>query len=105
VLGRLGRDHAQALELVLGRLERLGRHLRLLDAPAQLLDLGRLAVALAELLLDRLQLLAEVELLLILVELGLHLRLDLVPELEQLDLAVQDGRELLEPRPHVERGE
>src|SRR5207249_3310728 len=92
-------------ELLLGGLERLGRHPRLLDAPAQLLDLGRLAVTLAEFLLDRLHLLAEVELLLVLVELGLDLRLDLVPQLEQLDLAVQDGGELLEPRPHVERGE
>ena len=65
---------------------------------AQLVQLGLLRVALAELVLDRLQLLAEVELALALLELGLHLRLDLRPELEHLELAVQDQRELAQPR-------
>ena len=65
---------------------------------AQLVQLGLLRVALAELVLDRLQLLAEVELALALLELGLHLRLDLRPELEHLELAVQDQRDLAQPR-------
>src|SRR5581483_10275247 len=103
VLGGFGRDHAQAIELVLGGLQRFGGHLRVLDALAQLLHLGRLRVALAELLLDRLQLLAEVELLLVLVQLRLDLRLDLVAQLQELDLAVEDRRELLEPRADLER--
>src|SRR5207247_458173 len=49
VLRRLGRDQPQTLELVIGGLARLRRHVGLLDAPAELLDLGGLAVALAEL--------------------------------------------------------
>src|SRR5581483_9858159 len=52
---------------------------------------------LAELLLDRLQLLAQEELALALLELGLHLRLDLRPELEHLELPVQDQRDRVEP--------
>ena len=103
VLGRLRRDHAQAVELALGGLARLGRQLALLELAAQLVELGGPRVALAELALDRLHLLAQVELLLVLVQLGLHLRLDLVSELEQLDLARQDGGEALEPRADVER--
>ena len=78
VLGRLGRDHAQAVELALGGLLRLGRQVALVELAAQLVELGGARVALAELALDRLQLLAEVELLLVLVQLRLHLRLDLV---------------------------
>ena len=54
-------------------------------------------VALAELLLDRLQLLAEEVLALALLQLGLHLRLDLRAELEHLQLAVQDQRDLAQP--------
>ena len=51
-------------------------------------------VALAELLLDRLHLLAQEELALALLHLRLHLRLDLRAELEHLELAVEDRRHL-----------
>jgi hypothetical protein len=54
---------------------------------AQLLDLLGLVVV-AELLLDRLELLAQVHLALALAELLLHLRLDLLLRLEQADLAL-----------------
>ena len=64
---------------------------------AQLLDLGALRVALAELVLDRLHLLAQEELALSLLHLGLDLRLDPCPELEDLELAVQDARDVAEP--------
>ena len=64
---------------------------------AQLVDLRLLGVALAELVLDRLQLLAEEELALALLHLRLDLRLDLRPELQNLELAVQDRRDLAQP--------
>ena len=60
-------------------------------------------VALAELLLDRLQLLAQEVLALALLHLGLHLRLDLRAELEHLELAAQDRRDLPQPLLDVDR--
>src|SRR5207248_11703885 len=57
VLGRLGREPLEALELALGLLAYLIRELGRLDPLAQLLGLCGLLVNLAELLLDRLQLL------------------------------------------------
>ncbi len=54
------------------------------------------AVRLAELLLDRLQLLAQVILALRLVHLSLHLGVDLVGELQDLELAVQELEHVLE---------
>ena len=76
------------------RLLDLLRQLERLEPLPQLLELGLLGVAFAELLLDRLQLLAQEELALALLELRLHLRLDLRAELEHLELAVQDQRDL-----------
>ena len=73
-----------------GKLERL-------EPLAQLVDLRLLGVALAELVLDRLQLLAQEELALALLHLRLDLRLDLRPELQNLELAVQDRRDLAQP--------
>ena len=69
----------------------------LLDLLPQLVDLGLLVVGLAELLLDRLQLLPEEELALALVDLARDLRLDLRAELRHLDLAAQDQRDLAQP--------
>ena len=69
----------------------------LLDLLEQLVDLGLLVVGLAELLLDRLQLLAEEELALALVDLARDLRLDLRAELRHLDLAAQDQRDPAQP--------
>ena len=105
VLGRFDGNHAQPFELAFDRLaRRLGRSGGV-QPGAQLLDLGVARVAFAELLLNRAHLLAQVEILLILGELVLHLRLDLLSQLEQLDLAVEDRREPLEPRLQVEGGE
>src|SRR6202011_2773603 len=64
---------------------------------SQLVDLRLLRVAFSELVLDRLQLLAQEILPLALLHLGLNLRLDLRAELDDLELAVQDHRELAEP--------
>src|SRR5439155_10503874 len=82
VLGRGRRELCQAVELPASLLVGFVGELRLLDLGAQLGDLGLLLVTLTELVLDRLQLLAQEVLPLALLHLGLDLRLDLRPELE-----------------------
>ena len=72
--------------------------IELLEAGAQLGRLGLLGVGVAELLPDRLELLAQEELPLALVELGLDLRLDPRPELEDLLLAAEDQQHLAQAR-------
>ncbi len=71
-------------------------------ALTQLLQLGLLGVALAELLLDRLQLLAQEVLPLGALHLGLDLGLDLRTELDDLELPVEDHRGLAEALLDVE---
>ena len=96
----LGGDRRQLLEpaeLPFGGLLRLLRQAGLLDPLAELVDLGLLLVALAELLLDRLELLAQEVLALALVDLGLDLGLDLRAELDHLELAGEDLREAPQP--------
>ncbi len=70
----------------------------LVELAPQLRELCLVGVAFAELLLDRLELLAEEVLALRRLHLGLHLRLDLRAELEGLELAAQDGRQAAEAR-------
>ena len=81
MLGGRRRQLLQPRELALGRLARVLGQLGLLDLLAQLVDLGLLLVLLAQLVLDRLQLLAQEVLALGLVDLGLDLGLDLRAEL------------------------
>ncbi len=81
----------------------LVRHAGLLDLVAQLVDLGLLRVVLPELALDRLELLAEDVLPLRLVHLGLDFALDLALELEDLDLAAEEGGDELEALDDVDR--
>src|SRR5438046_928906 len=95
----LGEPVELAERLFFHRLGHAGR----LDFFLELLDLLRLVVALAELLLNRLQLLAQEILTLVLPDFGLHLRLDLRPELEHLELLDQDPIEAVHARAHVER--
>ena len=90
VLGRGSREALEASQFAVDGLARLLRQVGRLDPLAQLADLRLLGVALAELLLDRLHLLAQEELALALLHLRLDLRLDLGAELEDLQLAVQD---------------
>ena len=94
VLGRRGRKPLEPSELAVdGLLDLLGK-LHRLEPGAELLDLSGFGIAFAELFLDRLQLLAEEELPLPFLHLLLNLRLDLRAELEDLELAVQDRRDL-----------
>ncbi len=97
VLGRRRRQLLEPAELAVGRLARVLRQPGRVDLLAQLVHLGLLLVALAELLLDRLQLLAQEVLALALFHLRLHLGLDLRAELDHLELAGEDLREPAQP--------
>ena len=98
VLGGRGRHLAQPVELPQRFLLRLLGHLRRLDLLAELVELPRAVVGLAELLLDGLELLAQVVLALPLAHLGLHLRLDLRAQLEDLHLLGERGDQPLQTR-------
>ena len=94
VLGRGRRELLEPLQLAVGGLAHLlGQLAERVEPLAQLGDLRLLGVVLAELLLDRLQLLAQEVLALALLHLRLDLRLDLRSELEHLELAAQDRRD------------
>ena len=95
---RRGRHLGQPVELPQRFLLRLLGHLRRLDLLAERIDFLRPVVALAELLLDRLELLAQVVLALPLAHLGLHLRLDLRAQLEDLHLLGERGDQPLQTR-------
>jgi len=93
VLGGGARQALEPSQLAIGGLACLLGQVGGLDALAQLLHLGLVGVRLAQLLLNRLQLLAQDELALALVELRLNLRLDLRLQLAHVDLAGEDARE------------
>src|SRR5215469_3094740 len=103
VLRGFGRNHLQAIEFLVSRLARLGRHLGLFDLLLEFLDFRRTRVAFTQFLLDRLELLAQVVLALVFVQLGLYLGLDLVPKFQQFDFSPEDRDQLFESRAHVER--
>ena len=102
VLRRHGGDARQALQL----LQRLGLdlfgHAGRFDLLAQVLDIALRLVALAQFLLDGLELLAQVELALALRKLALDLRLDLAAQFEQFGLAGQVAMHLAGARFHVQ---
>ncbi len=84
VLGCGGGDLLQSRQLAVDGFLRVFRQLQLREAAAQLVDLRLLGVTFAELVLDRLELLAQEELALAFLHLLLNLRLDLGAELEHL---------------------
>ena len=67
------------------------------DLLAQLVRFGLLRIGLAELFLNRAQLLAQVELALILLHLALDVGLDLVTQLDDFELLGEEHRELAQP--------
>ena len=97
VLDRLGGKALEALQLTLGLLAGGLGQPGLGELLAQLLRLGLRLVDLAELLLDRLELLAQPVLALPAIHLGLHLGLDAGPDLHELELARKDLREHPQP--------
>ncbi len=103
VLGRRRRHLAEPVQLPEGLLASLVRHAGLLDARPQRVDLLGPLVGLAQLLLDRLQLLAQQVLPLRLGHLRLHLGLDLRAQLQDLGLLGQRRYQLLQARLDVQR--
>jgi hypothetical protein len=98
-----GRGHfRQSIELAKRFLLHLVGHPRRFDLVAQLVDFLGLIVAFAELLLDRLHLLAQEVLALVLADFGLHLGLNLRSQLENLELLGEDPVELIHPRAQVD---
>ncbi len=94
---RRGVRHAfEAPQLLQSLLLHLLGHLGVRNRLAQVVELG-LGVVLAELLLDRLQLLAQHVLALALVELALRLLADFARQLEHLDAVRQDLDDAIEP--------
>ena len=98
-LGAHRRHHLELLDFLFDLGARLVRHLLLLELLLELGDLVLELVALAELLLNRPHLLVEVVLLLGLLHLLLDARADLALDLQDLDLALHQLIELLEPLP------
>ena len=98
-LRRHRRRAAQLAELAVGALAHRGRKLLLLERRRELLE--AVAFVLAELPVDRLELLLEVELALILEEGAANLSLDLALQTQNLDLGIERVRELREERADV----
>ena len=90
VLGRRRRQLLEPGELAVDCLAGFFGEVELGGAVAELLELGLLGVALAELVLNRLQLLPQEVLALRRLHLGHDLRLDLRAELGDLELAIED---------------
>ena len=86
--GRHGRHELELLEFALGLLARFGRHARGLDLLFDLLDV-RAFLALAQFLLNRLDLLVQVEVALVLFHLALHAATDALVHVEDVHLAVE----------------
>ncbi len=101
----LGHRRLQPLEpreLAVGLLSDLLGQLDLIQALAQLVYLGLGLVGLPQLLLDGLQLLAQIELALAFLKLRLNLRLDARADRHDLELARQDLRQAPQPLTDVE---
>ena len=103
VLGRRLRHLLEAPQLLARLLLDLLRHAGLVDLLGELLLLGRLVAGLAELLLDRAQLLAQQHLALALLEPPLRLLADLLRQAQHLDAREHVAQHGVEPRGEVDR--
>jgi hypothetical protein len=101
VLGGRGGQALEPLQLAVGLAPDLLGEVDRVELLAQLIRLGHHLVGLAELLLDRLELLAQEVLALRAVELGLDLGLDLRPDRDHVQLARQDLRQPPQALAHV----
>ena len=102
VLGHRRLEPLQAAQLALDLLGDLLGEAQRLELLAQLLGLGLGLVALPQLVLDRLELLAQEVVALALLQLGLDLGLDLGVERHHLELAGKDLRQAAQALGHVE---
>jgi hypothetical protein len=100
-LGRHGAHGAQLLQLAQGLFPGLLGQLGLLDRLFQLGQLVTAVLGFAELLLDRLQLLVQVILALGLLHLALDPAADALFHLEHADLALHEGKDLLQAIAHL----
>ena len=98
MLGSLRREVLEAAELAVDLAADLVGQLDLGEALAQLVGLRGALVEVAQLLLDGLELLAQDELALVAVELGLDLLLDAGPDRDDLELTRERLREAAEAR-------
>ena len=105
VLGRAGVHPGEPVDLALGLGQDLGGGLGLLELLPELVQLGVVRLALAELVLDRLDLLAEEVVALGLGDLRADLLLDLARELQDGELPGEELAELLQPGPDVGLGQ
>ena len=103
-LGRHRRHQLELLQLGVGLLARLLGHLGGLDLLLELLDVGAL-FAVAELLLDRLDLLVQVVLALALLHLALDAAADALFDLQDVDLVLELLEQLLQPLVDVDQVE
>ena len=103
VLGRRRLHHLQPFELLHRDLLGVGRHLGRHDLLAEVVQIAARLVDLAQLFLDRLQLLAQDVLALVAPHLLLHLAVDLLADLQHLVLPRQEPEHLAQPRLEVER--
>ena len=101
-LHRLAADPRQPVELAVDFLARLGREIERLELLAKLLQVVPL-VALAQLALDRLELLAQEHLALALAQLLLDLGLDVFLRVQHADLALHVHQDAAEPLLDAER--
>ena len=106
VLGRVGLQQAQLLQLLVDRLLRLVVEFQLLQPSLVLLDLGGLPLLLQpQLLLDRLELFLEEELPLLLGDLFLDLLADLGLQPRNLQLLLEQHQHPVDALAHLEGGE
>ena len=104
-LGRHGAHRLQLLKLGLALLARFLGQLGVADAVFQLGDLLAAVVGLAQLLLDRLQLLVQIVLALGLLHLALDPAADLLFDLQHADLAFHEGIDPLQPLANVQNAQ
>jgi hypothetical protein len=97
VFGTCLRHFGKPVELTISRLFRVLRHLGFVDLGAQLVVFGDLRIDLAQFFLNRTQLLAQVELALILLHLALNVALNLVAEFDHFEFLGEQQREFTHP--------
>jgi hypothetical protein len=103
VLGRADLHGAEALELLARDLLGLVREVRLRDALLEAVEVALIALVLAELLLDGLELLAKDVLALVLAHLLFDLRVDSLAHLEDLELPREQAQDLADALLDVDR--
>ena len=101
VIRGVGRGPLEAFQFPFRLLHGVGRQFRLLQPELQLVDLPGGVVAFPQLLLQGLDVFPEVIVLLGLVHVALHLALDLLAQLQDLELPIDVGQDPVQALGHV----